>query len=305
MKNWKILLGLLVIILPVAFIACSSREEANAPRNIHLGNFSQKTECIMLYRPIGNNRQNIYILGTIHGGHFDEKYNYSMADVQNVIDVIHPDIILVEIRSETFEKYGVLDGPFEMTFAWCYAEEKGIETRGIDWWTPAVGLPLTLPAIRDDHIFDNIISASSNKKNILVLIGASHLFPLDKRFTSNKYRRIKIENKENYFYKSGEISFHFPEKYEIERRKNEKYYGTQFLEEIYGLPEDSPYREAWMRHLLGPLYEIYQKHGKDILTRLIRDFIDFEIKDMEYFIKKVESEFESEVVQDIIKALGS
>jgi hypothetical protein len=248
----------LVVLLLAFFIVCvtcctnrtkgksAAIEETNVPPS---ENFSQKEDFIWLYRPADNNRQNIYILGTIHQGHFDKQNNYPLADVQSVIDEIRPDLLLVEVRQETFEKYGALDGPTEMVFAWSYANEKGIYVSGIDYWYPSLGLPNTTFSERDDHIFDNIISASNKKENILVLIGCSHLFPLDRRFISHGYRRIKIANKERYFRNSSNIDFAYPDSYEDRRDKYYDYYNNIFPDEVYAIPEDNPFRESWIKHI--------------------------------------------------------
>jgi len=136
-------------------IACFTKEETNSPILWKENEEFNKENRLVLYKPAGNNRQNIYILGTIHGGHFDKNNKYSLADIQSVIDTVNPDIILVEVRQETYDKYRILDGPNEMTFAWCYAKEKSIEVRGIDWWSPAEGMPNATLTKRDDNIFKN------------------------------------------------------------------------------------------------------------------------------------------------------
>jgi len=210
---------------------------------------SMKKERIRLFRPSDNSRKNIHILGTIHMGHFNYQNKYSLADVQSVIDVIRPDLLLVEVRQETFDKYGVLDGPPEMIFAWCYSKENGIDVKGIDWWHPSLGLPNTTSMERDDHIFNNIISANNNYENILVLIGYEHLQPQEMFFMNHGYLSINITNKENYFEKSDNMNFVYPKNYEIERKKQNEYFKNTFLYEIYAIPEDNPFREAWIKYM--------------------------------------------------------
>jgi len=247
MKIWKILVILLDVILSYVFVSCFTKEEINSPNPWKVNEEFNKENCLTLYKPAGNNRQNIYILGTIHGGHFDKNNKYSLADIQSVIDTVNPDIILVEVRQETYDKYSILDGSNEMTFAWCYAKEKSIEVKGIDWWSPAVQLPNTTSTIRDDNIFKNIIEVCGNKRNILILIGAAHVIPLDERFINYKFRRMKITDKEKYFIKSDEVNFNLPKKYETELNKRDEYYQTLFPEEIYALPENNPNRNAWIK----------------------------------------------------------
>jgi len=250
MKNRLILFVLFILI--VSLIACTVIEETNM-RWITDG--GRKENYIVHYRPADNNRQNIYMLGTVHGLHFDEQYNYSLADIQSVIDVIRPDLLLVEVRQDTFEKYGALDGPTEMIFGWCYAKEKGIDVMGIDWWHPSIGLPNTTSYLRDNNINDNIISAINNKKNILVLIGAGHLDPQDSFFIRQGYRRIKITNKEKYFQKNKK--FVYPKDFELEQEKQIEYYVNTFINDIYAIPEDNPSRDIWLNHLLPNKKNVY------------------------------------------------
>jgi hypothetical protein len=240
----------LLLAFSIAFLTCSfnRKKETNTPPN---GNYSQKENLIWLYRPADNNHQNIYILGTIHQDHFNKHYNFSLAGVQNVIDEIRPDLLLLEIRQETFDKYGALDGPPEMIFAWSYANEKGIIVSGIDYWHPSLSLPNTTYKERDDRIYDNIITASNKKKNILVLIGADHLYKLDERFISHGYQRIRIANKEQYFKNSDNFNFVYPDSYKAEFNKRNNFLKNIFPDEVYSIKKDNPFREKWINLLQG------------------------------------------------------
>ncbi|MDR0443534.1 MAG: hypothetical protein LBH44_09025 [Treponema sp.] len=52
-------------------------------------------------------------------------------------------------------------------------------------------------------------------------------------------------------------------------------------------------------------YEIYKKHGKDVVTKMVRGFTDLETKDTEHFIKMVEQEIGQEVANEIKKGIES
>jgi hypothetical protein len=251
MKN-KILLLILFSLFIIS--SCTKIEEPMAPRIRNIdGSLAHKIEFIVLYRHKNNKYQNIYLLGTIHQGHFDEQFNYSLADIQSVIDVIRPDLILIEVRQETVDNHGVLDGSTEMIFAWCYAIEKGIDVKGMDWWHPSIGLPMTLLKERDDNIFKNIVNASSNYKNILVLIGVDHLILQDIRFKNHGYYRNNIPNKNEIFCESNNFNFIYPKNYRAEINKHYDYFESIFIEEIYAIPENNPYRQAWINHVTRSL----------------------------------------------------
>ena len=58
-------------------------------------------------------------MGTFHKDHFDPLANYSIEEMLNVIDNIEPDVVFVEAREESYEQYGVVDGPIDMCIAYC------------------------------------------------------------------------------------------------------------------------------------------------------------------------------------------
>jgi hypothetical protein len=170
-----------------------------------------KRNNLVLYQ---SNNQKIYILGTMHSEHFKKIYHYSLANIQSVIDMVNPDILLVETRQETIEKYNVIDGPIEMIFSWAYAKEKGINIQGVDWWQSTSETNAnTTNGVRDDHIFDNIISASKNRQIILVICGLAHLPEQGKRLENNGYIKSNIPNIDSFFKKVSENDFIYPEMY--------------------------------------------------------------------------------------------
>ena len=57
--------------------------------------------------------QDIYMLGTYHSQHFNQSMGYSMADIVNCIKNVDPDVVLIEAREETFDRYGAIDGPID------------------------------------------------------------------------------------------------------------------------------------------------------------------------------------------------
>ena len=73
--------------------------------------------------------QDIYMLGTYHSQHFNKSMGYSMADIVNCIKNVDPDVVLIEAREETFDRYGAIDGPIDMILAYSYCVQEGIDVR--------------------------------------------------------------------------------------------------------------------------------------------------------------------------------
>lgn len=216
-----------------------------------------KENNLLLFQP-ENKEQDIYILGTIHSSHFIKDADYSLVNVQSVIDTINPDILLIEIRQETFEKYDALDGPIDMIFAWSYAKEKGIEVKGIDWWQITEdSRPLTTDTERDDHIFENILSELGEPSKVLILYGATHRIEQDKRFVSNGYIKCQLQNIEQYFSKVSDDDFIYPPTMASEIQKKIAYLQTEGIDEIKRNTTTG-----------GEAQETYLKNNKNLIATL-------------------------------------
>lgn len=177
--------------------------------------------------------QKIYILGTIHDFHFDETNNYSLAHVQSVIKTIQPEALLIEGRHETLKKHNAVDGPFEMLFARCCADELNIPVKGVDYWSVVKTKEAydALDKERDDKIFENILTAARRYKCVLVMLGASHRERMPVRFESNGYKKFEVENVLRYF-ENVEEPFIYPKGMEREYKRSIEYYQTAFLDEV-------------------------------------------------------------------------
>jgi hypothetical protein len=217
---------------------------------IYFGVSFSKANNFVLYQPKIQDYENkeIYILGTIHSSHFNKNYNYSMKHIKSVIDTVNPDIILIEIRQEILNKYNVLDGPIEMIFAWCYANEKNIEVKGIDYWEISNEFkPNTTDTNRDDNIFNNIITEMGNNGRTLVLCGRTHRIELDKRFKQNDYIKVGIRDKNRYFNINANQDFYYPQKMAKEIEKKINYFQSDFIDEINSnIPSDSNNYLIWI-----------------------------------------------------------
>lgn len=211
--------------------------------------YMTKEDNLLMFEAQGATSE-IYILGTIHGAHFEESSNYSLADIQSAIDVIEPDILLVEARQETFDNHGVIDGPFEMIFAWSYAEAGGIPVRGIDWWRITEDAQSnTTTAERDDHIYENITAESAGYEKVLVLCGATHRIEQRKRFSDNGHDEKKLSGKSDYFNTVSPESFTYPKTLRAHLEDKAEWSKTVILEEITaGTAEGGEARQQWLQN---------------------------------------------------------
>ena len=213
----------------------------------------------------------IYILGTIHSAHFDKSSNYSLADIQSVIDTVQPDILLVEARQETFDNLGVIDGPFEMMFAWSYAETEGIPVRGIDWWHITEDTQSnTTTAERDDHIYENIIAESAGYDKILVLCGATHRIEQSKRLSENGYEEKKLSGKPDFFNAVSPEGFTYPAPLQAHLENKAEWSKTAILDEIAaGTAEGGEARRQWLQNAENMAVSIDRMLGELVNTNAL------------------------------------
>ncbi|MDD4058554.1 MAG: hypothetical protein PHO95_06615 [Bacteroidales bacterium] len=81
----------------------------------------------------GQMKQEIYLIGSIHSFHLDEKYNYSLKDLLTQISSINPDIVCGEITPEAYNS--VLEGYFPPEAAMLaeVAPKMGYKFLPVDW----------------------------------------------------------------------------------------------------------------------------------------------------------------------------
>ena len=190
----------------------------------------KKENNLLLFK---KDNKEIFILGTMHHFHLAEDNNYSLAHVQSVIKTIAPDLLLIEARPETLEKYNAVDGPFEMIFARCYADEQGIPVKGVDWWkiVESNEAMKALNLERDDRMFNNILSSIGSYDKVLVIMGASHRERMPERFLKNGFTQTEIVDILSYFSRV-DSQFRYPQRMIEEYTHSHNYYQTGFLEEV-------------------------------------------------------------------------
>jgi hypothetical protein len=139
--------------------------------------------------------QVVYLLGTIHTVHCTSEA-YSLWHLDAVIDHLRPDLVLVESRPEELAKNNWGDGPVEMPFASLTARSLGIAVDGVDWWMRSRSRPGTSNPEREDRIFRNTLARLPGHRNILVLVGYSHVSELRDHLAEAGYADAPFDREE-------------------------------------------------------------------------------------------------------------
>lgn len=197
-----------------------------------------------------DNEQSIYILGTIHEYHFKKILRYSYLDIKNVIDNVDPDLILLEVDQEVFDKFGVIKSPIEMVPLWCYAVEKGIPVKGVDWFNFSENSrSWTTDQERDDNIFKNVVKSIDNESRVLIIVGSVHRIEQTKRFKKLGYKQKDVKDKENLYETNESSEFTYPKNTVVEVEKQIDYWKGEALKRVYDqTTENSKGHKYWIKH---------------------------------------------------------
>lgn len=170
------------------------------------------------YRLENDEKQTIFLLGTIHGSHLDYSV-YSLWHIKAVIENIRPDLLIVESRAKELTKENLGDGPIEMPFAYLIAKNLNLEVGGFDWWTKESYNSDSFE--REDSMVKNIISSISGYNKILVLIGLGHIEYILPRLEKGGFlvTDFSIDEKE-YLFNTEKVDCIFPKDlaYYIQKR---------------------------------------------------------------------------------------
>ena len=194
--------------------------------------------------------QSIYILGTIHEYHFKKILGYSYLDIKNVMDNLDPDLILLEVEQEVFDKFGVIKSPIEMVPLWCYAVEKGIPVKGVDWFDFSENSrSWTTDQERDDNIFNNVVKSIDDESRVLIILGSVHRIEQTKRFKNLGYKQKNVKDKENLFENNENSEFAYPKNTVEEVEKQINYWKSEALNRVYDqITKNSKGQKYWIKH---------------------------------------------------------
>lgn len=174
--------------------------------------------------------QTVYTVGTLHDAHFGREQDYSLKDLESLMENLNPDYIFIEAREESLEEYDVIDGPIEMIYAYSYGLEHDIPVRLIDYWKIDNNIVTNYSDdFRDNQIFYNMnekLKEIEADKTIVVLYGASHYFYQKPRIELAGWREGKIDNIQDLFQSSTD-EFTYPKGMEVVIDKKMDY--AQFI----------------------------------------------------------------------------
>lgn len=174
--------------------------------------------------------QTVYTVGTLHDAHFGREQDYSLKDLESLMENLNPDYIFIEAREESLEEYDVIDGPIEMIYAYSYGLEHDIPVRLIDYWKTDNNIVTNYSDdFRDNQIFYNMnekLKEIEADKTIVVLYGASHYFYQKPRIELAGWREGKIDNIQDLFQSSTD-EFTYPKGMEVVIDKKMDY--AQFI----------------------------------------------------------------------------
>ena len=123
---------------------------------VQLPEIAYKEDKLACYDADG---KTVYTLGTRHQKHFYPQCEYSLQDIQSVIENVNPDYVFIECREEIFDTYQALDGPQEFQFIYAYCLEHNIPVEMIDWYltnNETITKTNSTSDERDNNIFYNI-----------------------------------------------------------------------------------------------------------------------------------------------------
>jgi len=171
----------------------------------------EKEKLVTCYETL--KEQTVYTIGTIHGSHFDSSCKYSMQDLESIITHLKPDCVMIECREETFDQYGVLDGPIDMIYVYSYCKEQGIDVKMIDYWKiDNEFMSQHTDDFRDNQIFYNInhkLEEIKAHQKVLIFYGDAHYYYQKPRIEKAGWKKVEVGDVATLFEHSAE-AFTYP-----------------------------------------------------------------------------------------------
>lgn len=227
-KIWIIgtMLAVVLLLLLICMIICFNYTNQKLPSvevdftgtvinaNVEQGALN-KENLVSKYTTL--KEQTVYTVGTLHDAHFDRERDYSLKELESLLEKLKPDYIFIEAREESLEEYDVIDGPIEMIYAYSYGLEHDIPVRLIDYWKIDNNIVTnSSDDFRDNQIFYNInekLKEIEANKTIVVMYGASHYFYQKPRIELAGWREGEIDNIQDLF-QSNTDEFAYPKSME-------------------------------------------------------------------------------------------
>ncbi len=206
-----------------------------------------KDDLVASYTTLKN--QLVYSVGTIHDKHLVKANHYSLSDLQNLVSNLNPDYIFIESRPVAKQNADAIDGPLEMIFLYCFAEENNIPVRFIDSWEISDDeTPTSTDDLRDNEIFKLInrnLTEIDENKTIVIFYGTDHFYFQKPRYEKAGWIENNIDNAKQLFENEGE-TFTYPGSMKSEVLKSIEYYTEDLPEEIEEKVGDREIREEYL-----------------------------------------------------------
>jgi hypothetical protein len=124
-----------------------------------------------------NKNIDLTVLATIGSAHARNP-RFGWVHLDSILQKSTPDLLLVQIRPEHFNKQEFFDGSPEMAYLAYTARKMKIECRGIDWWLDVqlAKWDLVGPGERIGHIYENIRSALASTRAQMIMIAIDMSF---------------------------------------------------------------------------------------------------------------------------------
>jgi hypothetical protein len=124
-----------------------------------------------------NKNIDITVIGTIGASHARNP-RFSWLYLDSILQRSNPELLLVQIRPDHFNKHEFFDGAQEMAYLAYTARKMKIECRGIDWWLDVqlAKWDLVGPGERIGHIYENIRSVLASTRAQMIMIAIDIAF---------------------------------------------------------------------------------------------------------------------------------
>ena len=265
--------GIVLLLLLFLLAGCSKQNQKPdfgtevINDNVQLPEIAYKEDLLACYDANG---KDIYTLGTRHRKHFYPQCEYSLQDIQSVIENIQPDYVFIECREEIFDTYQALDGPQEFQFIFAYCIDHNISVELIDWYLTddeTITKTNSTSDERDNNIFYNIYDKMQQVKDgetVLVCYGDMHFYYQQPRMERAGWEKIELEDAKQFFISKQE-EFLYPESMLQIVQNCIDYYGDEFMEEVCKNVTDSNalllYEQKAIRG--EKVYELYKQMVKE------------------------------------------
>jgi len=240
MRRKRYFKHMLLVSLIFIFSGCNSQKQEIEfgteiiNENVVLPEIAYKEDVLACYDAEG---KIVYTLGTRHQKHFYPQCEYSLQDIQSVIENVNPDYVFIECREEIFDTYQALDGPQEFQFIYAYCIDHNISVELIDWYltdNETITKTNSTSDERDNKIFYNIYDKMHQVKDgetVLICYGDMHFYYQQPRMERAGWEKIELEDTKQFFVSKQE-GFLYPESMLQIVQNCIDYYGDEFMEEV-------------------------------------------------------------------------